>query len=212
MDQQMTVEQRLAQLHQETQEAAALVVGDLGGHGMASVCASMTGYDTNHVKPKDWENAAAWYGREFPGLRLQTRFSLLPYWCVCRFVQEEPTMRRIPERQRQFQVHQNHPDDPTYLAELNVLDGWLEQDGTAHPEIRRYSSLDDSELRVLARQSDKLLPFELMPAAFDRGWLAGTSWAVSNGWSGPWLRKLAGDRRLAHFYGWLKSRNESRPG
>lgn len=105
----------------------------------------------------------------------------------------------------------NKPDDPVSRAELDTATEWLEADVASHPELGRYAVLEERGLTALLLQPYLLLPYKLKPAAFDRGWLGGRTWQISENWSEEWLKKLTQDGKLAHFYCWLKVRHAGNP-
>ena len=185
-----------------------LVVEDLGGADEASVRKDLGRYSVHLVEYPDeaWRNAEDVFRAAYPGLVLRPRFRKMPYWSVCRFFFDEYHLAHMPAHQRPHHYQGGEPDNPQNLVELASVHEWLEADGASHPQIRRYIEMDDDELKVLCRQQYLYIPSRLSAAAYDAGWLGGRPWdgGLCRPVAEAWMNRLASEKRLAHFYCWLK--------
>jgi hypothetical protein len=193
----------------QSERCMRLAVEELGANDARAVTSELM-YHTAREKesPTDWRQASAVLAASFLGLVLRERFRALPYWAVRRFVGDEYDLTFIASHARPYRHAGEEADNPENLAALATVKAWLEADGQAHPEIRRYMELDDEELKVLLHQAHLRLPLRLEAAASDAGWLGGRPWQNGRSWSQPWLNRLADEGRLAHFYAWLKDRSK----
>lgn len=196
---------------QEILAAVKAVIEDFGSNNEAVVVQSFEGtYRRLASESWGWEPAQTHLQKVHPSLVLRERFRSLPFWALSRLVLCEYESAYVPKHMRSSPGF-NRLDDPVSLAELDTATEWLDADATSHPEIGRYAVLEETELKALLWQPHLALPYTLKPAAYDRGWLGGRTWKISESWSEEWLTKLTQGGRLAHFYCWLKLRHEGNP-